>query len=125
MNADQMTLAGGCGICYIYNFQSRLPSRYQYDYATRRSHLVRPEGEAGPINVQVGGTGVFIAAFVPTPECKKMYEELTSKYKLVFQTPARRNNNSGRQFITCVFDRSKAKKNTMTAIEAKWPFKGV
>lgn len=54
-----------------------------------------------------GGTGFFIAAFIDSDSCRAAYDELIKNYRLVFQSPVRRNVNSNNDFFFCVFDRRK------------------
>ena len=44
-----------------------------------------------------------IATFTNTPQCKKAYEIMCNKLKLVSQTEPKRNPNSGNLVIVCVF----------------------
>lgn len=50
-----------------------------------------------------GGTEYSIAGFVNTQTCKKAYEILKGRFNIVFQSPVRRNLNSGRDFFFCVY----------------------
>lgn len=72
-------------------------------------------------NVGAGGTGIFCAGFVGTNVCKEAYEELKGNYKIVYQSPKRRNNNSGRQFIFVVYDRRLKKSQDMNK-DFEFPF---
>jgi hypothetical protein len=53
------------------------------------------------------------------------YEELKNKYKVVFQTPVRKNTNSDNDFIFCVFDTKRSKKSVREEHNNQyiWPFK--
>lgn len=107
---SQRTLENGCGLGYISNYR---------DYTDQWTITVKPKA------VTAGGTGLFIGCFVNSINCKKVYEEACANHRLVFQTPMRRNNNSGRGFFTAMFDRSQSKKlkANMPAVEPNWPWK--
>lgn len=111
INITHNQLASGCGIGYIHS--------YITSFGDPRNWGSRPDNFKAP--VRVGGTGYHSAAYVSTPICKMVYNEMKSKYKIVFQTEKRRNENSGRQFIFTVYDR----KATVTPDMNKdypWPF---
>ena len=76
-------LAGTCALSVFYGFQ----------YA------------GGKLNVPQSGTDFFVAGFIDSHHCRTAYQELCSKYKRVYQSPIRRNSNSGRHFFFAVFDK--------------------
>lgn len=54
----------------------------------------------------INSTGRYvykISTFTNTPACKKAYEIMCSKLKLVSQTEPKRNPNSGNLVFVCVF----------------------
>lgn len=55
------------------------------------------------------GAGWTFMAFIPTALCKQMYDKYTSLYSIVYQSPVRRNKNSGRDFFFIILDTSKLK----------------
>ena len=69
-----------------------------------------------------GGTGFFGTGFIDDARCKAAYELLASKYPLVFQTPVRKNSNSGNTFFYAMFDDTK--QTDVNYIPPKWPFIG-
>lgn len=101
------TIPGSCGLGYVRNY----------------FHANASYGATRADQIQVGGTGFFTAAFVNTLTCKDMFNVLVSKYKVVMQSPTRRNENSGNGFFFLILDRSNRKKLGYTPIEAKWPWK--
>lgn len=66
-------------------------------------------------------TGFFGSGFLNDDICKAVYEELAANYKLVFQTPVRKNSNSGNKFFYAMFDRNPENKD-VEYIEPKWPY---
>lgn len=52
-----------------------------------------------------GGTGICIAAFVNEPRCKQVYDWITKNCKILYQSPRKRNRNSGRDNFLVVFKR--------------------
>lgn len=58
-------------------------------------------------------TGFGITGFVNEPRCKAVYNWLIKNYEIVYQSPVRRNRNTGHDFFFVVFDtRTPAKKVT-------------
>lgn len=107
------TLYGTCGVGLFYDFGRSYYGRIQ-DMAPR------------------GGCGWNIAGFINAPEKKEVYEKLKKKYKIVTQSPVRRNNNSGNQFFYVMYDckkprRSKNNPNAEYDLSGndqyKWPWK--
>lgn len=76
-------LSGSCGIGHIFEYDS-ISSWNNY-----------------PLNKlpRVGGTGMTIASFINNVNCKKAYDILTTSYPVLYQSPVRRNNNTGRLFF--------------------------
>lgn len=54
-----------------------------------------------------GGINYNIAGFVDTTQCKKVYNEIKNNHTIVFQSPIKRNRNSGRRFFFVVFKKGK------------------
>lgn len=50
-----------------------------------------------------GGIGYNIAGFVNTKVCRKTYNWIKDNYDIVFQSPVKRNRNSGHLFFFIVF----------------------
>ncbi len=50
------------------------------------------------------GTGFFVSGFVDDEACKRAYKFLTLRFKLVYQSPVRKNTNSDNDFFFCIFD---------------------
>ena len=51
-----------------------------------------------------GGCDFLQAGFIDESDCQAAYEQLCAKYKLVYQSPVRKNRNSGNDFFFCIFD---------------------
>jgi len=66
-----------------------------------------------------GGAGWQLAGFVPTPECKQIYQAFKKRFKIVYQSPVRENTNSHNPFFFCIYDvQAETKPNTTR----RWPF---
>lgn len=50
------------------------------------------------------GTGFAVAGFINTSPCKRVYEYLTDNYELIYQSPVRRNRNSGNDSFFIIID---------------------
>lgn len=83
------TVAGNCGVGYISALE----------FGTADSWLATPLGQ-----VRGGGCRWLLSGFINEPECEEAYSQLCKKHQLVFQSPVRRNSNSGRMFFFCIFD---------------------
>lgn len=59
--------------------------------------------------VTKSGTGMFTASFIDNEVCAAAYAQLTKEHKLLYQSPLRKNSNSGRQLFLCVFLHKDAK----------------
>lgn len=112
IRASYQNLAGSCGLGLVYSFIDVREGQYTHQM---------PVVQAGQY---AGGTGFFNVAFVNTDTCRKAFDDLVKNYKVVFQSPTRRNNNSGRGFFFLVLDRSNRKRKDYEPIEARWPWKG-
>jgi hypothetical protein len=53
--------------------------------------------------VSRSGTGLFVAAFIDNDTNRRAYEQLTKEHRLLYQSPVKRNDNSGNQLFLCVF----------------------
>ncbi len=87
---DYRGLSSGCGTNVIYAF-----------------------GDAyGAVNTSwapLGGAQLAVAPFVNTKACKQAYEDLKTRFNIVYQCEPRRNANSGRMFFMVVYDGMKKK----------------
>lgn len=52
------------------------------------------------------GADLLIAAFIDESGQKEAYEALCKKFRLLYQSPVKRNRNSGNRLFLCVFDTS-------------------
>lgn len=50
-----------------------------------------------------GGIGYNIAGFLDTSRCEETYNEIKRKYKIIFQSPVKRNRNSGNKFFFIIY----------------------
>lgn len=89
MIGHSYTLPGTCGLSCFYEFGSS-------DYGNPISSL------------SLGGIGYSVAGFVNNRACKTAYEEIKEHYEIVFQSPVKRNRNSGNQFFFIVFKRKES-----------------
>lgn len=55
--------------------------------------------------------GWVIAGFIHNQYCKKAYEQWSEKYNIVYQSPVRKNRNSGNQFFFVIFDTQTVKES--------------
>jgi hypothetical protein len=63
------------------------------------------ENDTSLLENRVGsGTRMVLAAFVNTKECRDAYKIITKKWPVLFQSPVRRNRNSGRDFFFIIYD---------------------
>lgn len=81
-----------CGVLDVGHFYSR-----QYPGATRE----RLESLDKDLT---DSAGMFISTFVNTPICKQAYELFCERYKLLYQSEPKFNNNSGNRVFLCVFE---------------------
>ena len=81
------TIFGSCGVGTFTEFSSCL----QYG---RRLDAVETEG----------GCGFLLAGFIDTSICRQAYEILAKRFKVVYQSPVRRNTNSGNRFFFVIYD---------------------
>lgn len=108
------TLPGTCGVGIFYDFYE---SYYELSGTDARPW---------------GGCGWNIAGFINNTSSKEVYEDLKTKYKIVTQSPVRRNNNSGNQFFYVMYDCKKPRKSKKNPdanydlsgnAKLKWPWK--
>ena len=120
-------ITGSCGIGNIYDYTFK-----KYGAVDRKSldTINQDSSYYDPFD-RHGGAGWQLASFAKdyydkdnTQVSKEAYEILCKTRRLIFQSPVRKNKNSGNMFFFCVFDRRKTKKakEEMPTIEAKWPF---
>lgn len=79
-------LSGACGVSILYNFADAYYSGSIED----RDFL--------------GGAWWTSAGFINTKDCKNYYEEFKKHLQIVYQTPVRKNKNSGNAFIFVIYD---------------------
>lgn len=89
------TLPSTCGVGVLYEFG---------DSGTRWSV---PIGD----NPEEAGCGWYVAGFIDTDLCKEAYANMCEAYTLIYQSPVRRNTNSGRDFFFCIFDAGENKQD--------------
>lgn len=82
------TVASTCGLGLFYNFTGSNNGNY--------THLIRDTNFPG-------GIGYAVAGFIDTQACQRAYLDLAEKYEIVFQSPVKRNSNSGHDFFFCVY----------------------
>lgn len=85
LTVDCCPIDGTCGLQVIFDFQDNC-------------HW----GET-IYNLYLGGIGYGVAGFINTPICKQAYKELCERFHLEYQSPVKRNVNSGNAFFFCVF----------------------
>jgi len=110
IRCESHNLAGSCGAGLLYAFD-------QFGADGDKLQPNWPAWRQAPVNqwnnlavrTPAGGAGWTCAAFVPTAACKEAYAILASRFKIVLQTPPRRNNNSGRSFVFVVYDTKPAR----------------
>ena len=96
-------LNGGCGITNFSDFE------YFDPWHDKKPIL-------DDIDDDNSGAGWGIACFVDDADCREAYEEIISKYNVVFQSPVRTNKNSANPFFFVVFDLY----NELPAQDASW-----
>lgn len=84
------SVVGACGVGVVYDFHKHRDT-------------------AAPLVSQIrgGGAGWLAVGFIDDRNSKEAYEELCEAHKLVYQTPVRRNTNSGNDFFFAIFDTRK------------------
>jgi len=118
---------GQCGIGRLFSVHTAASYNKMYLPSTPKTDVVMAETHyllKDPITRgrHGGGTGFFGTGFIDDARCKAAYELLASKYPLVFQTPVRKNSNSGNTFFYAMFDDTK--QTDVNYIPPKWPFIG-
>lgn len=89
MLADFEVPSGTCGVGYVFNFE-------EYDTTGWSIDILKGTQ---------GGCGWLMAGFVTrNKKCREAFKLLSSKYKLVYRSPTRKNVNSGNFFYFCIFD---------------------
>lgn len=84
MRAADTTVDGTCGVGVLYDYNKGWGPEIGYSSES--------------------GCGWYVAGFIDNDTCKAAYEEMCEKYTLVYQSPIRRNKNSGNMFFFCIFD---------------------
>lgn len=88
--AFRANVGGNCGLGVLYN-HSLAKGGFYYSRAKTAAK-------------QVGGTGFVVTGFVDSDACQAVYDELKDNYEIIYQSPVRRNRNSGNDFFFCVYD---------------------
>ena len=116
-----IALQGTCGIGLFYGFDSA--------YGGQVDSWQNPEKITGQ-----GGANWQLAGFIEGHATKEVYETFKKRFKIVLQTPVRRNRNSGNRFFCVMYDTQKPRKSKKNPegvfdlsgnITHKWPFKDV
>jgi len=115
---------GQCGVGRI--FRTHTVETYNKHYQTAYSEgslkdCLYTLDEPVTTSRHQGGTGFFGTGFIDEPHCKETYERLAAMHPLVFQTPVRKNTNSGKDFFYAMFDTTQQK--DVEYIQPHWPFK--
>lgn len=89
--ADWGTLSNCCGVYEIGDF-----------------HFTSGGWGGSPIEHAPRDTGanLVVATFTERDGQKEAYEALCRRYRLLYQSPIKRNRNSGNNLFLCVFDSS-------------------
>ena len=87
MKCNEESIVGSCGIGVIYGLESL--------FGRDLSHLVPS-----------GGAGWELVAFIENDKCSMAYKTLKKRWPIVYQSPVRRNINSGNNFFFCIYDTS-------------------
>lgn len=87
MRANFSTIAQNCGVGFWFN-------------------LNHPSLSWNTINA-FGGIGYNVVGFVNNDACKSAYKEIKEKHTIVFQSPVKRNQNSGNEFFFIVVKKGK------------------
>lgn len=91
--ASNLCASYSCGLEIVGDFTGA-PRRWDWESRDR------PQVQT----IRGTGTGLVLAAFVDTPVCRKAYEKITEKWPVLYQSPRRRNRNSGRDFFFIIYD---------------------
>lgn len=78
---------GNCGVGCISGFNN--PNNYMHNLTER--------------NLVANGIGYSITGFVQSDRCERVYKHIADNYNIVFQSPVKHNNNSGRKFFFIIF----------------------
>lgn len=62
------------------------------------------------VTLEPSGTGLFVASFVDSEECRAAYKYLCENHTLLFQTNPRTNKGSGNPVFLCVFQHERSRK---------------
>lgn len=88
---------GTCGLGVIHGFNSNFADIEIYG---RPISTIVPQG-----------AGFSVAGFIKTKKCKLAYTELAKKFEMVYQSPVRKNRNTGHRFFFVIYDTTKSKEN--------------
>ena len=82
-----------CGVSYVGYFRTQ-PDPYDWEPTHTIKNFPAPEG-----------AGWVIAGFTEERvEYKEAYEQLKAKWPIVYQSPVRVNERTGRKFFFCIYD---------------------
>ena len=94
------TVSGACGIGVFDDF-SRLTG-WGYDIAK---------------STHEGGAGWLVVGYIDTDICKEAYEILKKRFPIVFESPKRKNVNSGNEFFFVIYDTDGVIKSGYDAVD--------
>lgn len=95
MKCDTDIVPGTCGLGVLYEF----------DFYNEYGEWDSPYEI---IDAPLGGIDYAVAGFVDNLTCKEAYEEINEHYDIVYQSPVKRNCNSGNMFFFIVFKRKES-----------------
>lgn len=84
IKADQGMLPDTCGVSVLFSYST-------VGYYRPISHMT------------LGGIGYAVAGFIDNDVCRQAYAEMCERFHLEYQSPVKRNPNSGNNFFFCIF----------------------
>lgn len=97
------SLVGGCGVTVFSDFSNE-------DHWGEKNMVV------DDIDKDEIGAGWGIACFIDEDACREAYNDIASKYNIIFQSPVRTNRNTGNPFFFIIFDLY----NELSAQDVSW-----
>ena len=64
-----------------------------------------------------GGAGWLVVGYIDTDICKEAYEILKKRFPIVFESPKRKNVNSGNEFFFVIYDTDGVIKSGYDAVD--------
>lgn len=130
VGAESTYASGQCGIGVWHSFKEVPEGATDYngggalnsaywgwgDYQGQHEHYSRKL----TLKNNKGGCGFSGTGFIDTPICKVAYEQMCRDFRLVFQTPVRKNKNSNNMFFYAMFDDGPS--DDIPSITPCWPF---